>query len=83
MFRIDVFQHEWLIVAVVAVIVVWGVLQFGVIRDAPREMDFGTFRDVPGESPYSTAPAPSTDPVPRQMEPLPEARPKPSEEGSP
>jgi hypothetical protein len=45
------------------------------IRDRPRSWDFGARPDVPGQSIYSTRVPSLGQPVPRQLEPLPEAEP--------
>lgn len=61
-----------------ALIVAWGVLNWLLIPDRPREWSFGALPDVPSESIYSSAqPGASADAnPPPQMPPLPEARPR-------
>ena len=67
---------SWLLVAALtAAVLSWGMGLHALVRDAPREWDFGALPDVPGQSVYSTATPPQTTPAPRQMAPLPEARP--------
>ncbi|MBE3070153.1 MAG: hypothetical protein IMZ66_07935 [Planctomycetes bacterium] len=64
-----------IIIAFAAAIVVWGLLNYVLIPDAPRRWDFGQLPDTPGESVYSAAPPPPAGPPP-QIPTLPEAQPK-------
>ncbi len=64
-----------IIVGFSAIIVAWGLAQFRLIPDAPREFDYGALKDVPGQSQYSVEPAPPGTSVPRQLQTLPEAMP--------
>ena len=74
-----------LIVAFCLVILAWGYFNYWLIPDAPREYDLGALPDAPGESIYSskatptvftpTGFAPHELAAPRQVPPLPEARP--------
>ena len=75
-------EHElgpfWSWVAVILLcvaIVVWGTLNWMLIRDAPRQWDTGALRDVPGQSVYSTASPGRAAAVPGQIAPLPEGKP--------
>jgi hypothetical protein len=67
---------SWMIVIVFsAAIVVFGLLVYAIVEDAPRRWDFGALPDTPAESVYSTyAPPPGAAPS-RQIAPLPEAEP--------
>jgi len=66
----------WLIVLLVAAaIVVWGLLNFVLVRDAPRTWHFGTLPSAPSESVYSTHALPESASPPPQISPLPEAQP--------
>ena len=68
----------WLILlAMCAALVGWGILNYALVRDRPREWDFGVLRDAPGQSVYSTQPTPAAaKSPPRQILPLPEAKPR-------
>ena len=70
----------WLIaLALCAALVGWGLLNYALVRDRPREWDFGVLRDAPGQSIYSTQRTPTGGAPPRQIPPLPEAKPRPAE----
>jgi hypothetical protein len=67
----------WLILlAMCAALVGWGILNYALVRDRPREWDFGVLKDTPGQSIYSTQPTPAVAAPPRQIPPLPEAKPR-------
>jgi hypothetical protein len=83
------FQHEehraisgfwsWLILILACVVIVmWGLLNYLLIPDAPRRWNMNALRDVPSESIYSTAEPVSGAAVPTQLAPLPEAKPLPT-----
>jgi len=56
-------------------LLVWGLLNYVLIRDEPRRFDLNTLPDVPGESVYSSEGTPTDENVPRQTPALPEAVP--------
>lgn len=67
----------WVVIlALCAVLLAWGLLNYVLIRDEPRRFDLNTLPDVPGQSIYSSEPAPKQPVVPSQVAPLPEAVPK-------
>ena len=65
-----------LVLALSAGIIVWGLANFLLVRDAPRRWDYGALPDAPGQSIYSSEAAPPGALVPRQVPALPEAVPK-------
>jgi hypothetical protein len=68
----------WLIVILVAAIVaVWGLVNFVLVRDVPRSWHFGSLPSAPSESVYSTHSPPESASPPAQISPLPEAQPSP------
>ena len=69
-------RRHWIIILVASALIVgWGLLIHALVKDAPRQWDFGTLPDVPAQSIYSSAPTPQSATPPRQISPLPEARP--------
>jgi len=74
---------SWLIVIGLSILLVaTGIVVHRVIRDAPRHWDYGAMETIPGASVYSSVlPEPVTvgpaeiDKIPRQIQPLPDARP--------
>jgi hypothetical protein len=64
-----------IIVAFSAGLIVWGLVQFWLVPDAPREFDYGALKDVPGQSQYGIEESPAGTNVPKQIPPLPEAVP--------
>jgi hypothetical protein len=74
----------WAIVILVAALVaLWGLLNFAVVKDLPRTWHFGVLPDAPSESVYSTEEAPQSLTPPRQTPMLPEAQPKKPAGGAP
>ena len=68
---------SWLLIlGMCAAIVAWGVFNWMIVPDGPRHWDYGVLPDAPGESIYSTQPPPTAPAPPRQLAPLPEARPR-------
>ena len=68
---------SWILVlAMCALILAWGILQYFFVRDPPsRQWDFGSLPETPAESIYSSRPSPpAAANVPRQIPSLPEAR---------
>ncbi len=62
-----------ILILLAAAIVGWGLANYFLVPDVPRQWDFGALRDVPAQSIYSTS-RPAAPPVaPRQMPALPEA----------
>lgn len=74
----------WVIVlGLSAVVLGLGMFLHGMISDPPRQWDFGALPDTPAESVYSTLEPPvrelapfENDVVPRQLPPLPWAKPQ-------
>ncbi len=77
-------RGSWaLLVLFCAAIVTWGLLNFALVRDAPRHWDTRALPDVPGESVYSTSQPSAGEPAPLQVQPLPEAKPATKPGGRP
>ena len=75
---------SWIVVLLVAALVVaWGLVAFTLVRDVPRTWHHGALPDTPSESIYSTNPTPDAANPPRQILPLPEAKPKKDAGGGP
>ena len=70
-----------LVVICCAFILAWGGMNYALVKDGPREWNFGTLPDAPSQSVYSTEQAPEKAIAPRQVEPLPEAKPRKSAPG--
>jgi hypothetical protein len=68
-------RHWVLILVASALIVGWGLLIHALVKDGPRQWDFDALPDVPAQSIYSSAPTPEAEAPPRQIAPLPEAKP--------
>jgi hypothetical protein len=66
----------FLVVALAGLIIAWGLFCFVLIKDGPRRWNFGALPDTPGQSIYSSKQAPEEAAPPRQVAPLPEARPR-------
>jgi hypothetical protein len=64
-----------LVVLLCAVILAWGLTIHALVKDGPREWNFGTLPDAPSQSIYSTEETPEKAIPPRQVAPLPEAKP--------
>ena len=76
--------RDWAIVILVAALVaLWGLLNFALVKDLPRTWQFGVLPDAPSESVYSTEEAPQSTTPPRQTPMLPEAQPKKPAGGAP
>ena len=68
-------RWAWLIIIVLcAAIVGWGLVNYKLISDAPRQWDFGLLPQVPGQSIYSSS-QPAEDQSRRQIENGPFTRP--------
>jgi len=67
--------HWVIVLAASALVVGWGLLIYGLVKDRDRAWDFGALPDTPAESIYSTQPVPQPEAPPRQIAPLPEAKP--------
>ena len=68
---------SWAILVIFcALIVAWGLLNWALIKDGPRDWDFGALPDAPSASIYSTGQTPEKATPPQQIAPLPEARPR-------
>ena len=65
----------FLVLALAGLIVAWGAFCFVLVRDGPREWNFGALTDTPSQSIYSSEQAPESASPPRQVAPLPEAKP--------
>jgi hypothetical protein len=66
----------WAVIALLcAAIVAWGLANYLLIGDSPRQWDFQDRPDAPGSSIYSARPTPLGASPPPQIAPLPEARP--------
>jgi hypothetical protein len=75
---------SWVIVlAICAALVGWGLVNYCLVQDRPRQWDFGALPDTPSESPYSTSEPVTTPETPRQIAPLPEVRPMERERANP
>jgi len=67
---------SWFLVAALSgLIVAWGVFCYVFVKDGPRRWSFGALPDTPSQSIYSSEQAPERASPPRQVAPLPEARP--------
>lgn len=67
---------SWAIVILFSLVILgWGLANFLLIRDRPREWDFGALRDAPGQSIYSVGETPKTTNAAPQIPALPEAVP--------
>jgi hypothetical protein len=75
---------SWAIVILFSLVILgWGLANFLLIRERPREWDFGALRDVPGQSIYSVDKTPTTTNAALQIPALPEAIPwKPGVSGT-
>jgi hypothetical protein len=79
-------RRHWVVILLASALIVgWGLLIYTLVKDAPRQWDFGALPDVPAQSIYSSAPTPQPETPPRQIAPLPEAKPwkRPSTEEKP
>jgi hypothetical protein len=73
-----------LLLCLCAALVGWGMAQFWLVKDSPRAWNHGALPEAPGESAYSSSTTrPASAPAPRQLAPLPEARPAKPLEGRP
>ncbi len=64
----------WVILIVVCLAILgWGLLNYALVPDAPRQWNSGALEDVPAGSVYSNAAVPATQPAPAQVQRLPEA----------
>ena len=64
----------WLIViGLCALLILWGLANYRLVKDRPRAWDFGVLPDTPGQSAYSIATPPPNTGAQRQIAPLPEA----------
>ena len=66
------------VVALCALLVGWGLVNYALVREVPRQWDFGVQPDTPGQSASSTAQPPSPTSVPAQILRLPEAATQPA-----
>jgi hypothetical protein len=71
--RIGPVQGWALLVVFCAAIIGWGVFNWAMIPDRPRDWHYGPSSDAPGASVYSSVAAPDSAHPPRQFAPLPEA----------
>ncbi len=55
-------------------VIAWGLLNYVLVQDAPRQWEFGQLPQTPGESEYSSNQAPQPASAPAQLIPLPEIR---------
>jgi hypothetical protein len=69
------FWNWLLIVWLCIVIILWGLFTYWAIPDTPRKWDMGALPDAPSQSVYSSAANPAPAEAPRQIAPLPEAKP--------
>jgi len=70
-----------LVLLLCAFILVWGFAIHALVKDRPRDWNYGTLPDAPSQSIYSTEQAPEKTVPPRQVAPLPEAKPVKSASG--
>lgn len=69
--------------ALCAFILGWGAMVYFTVGDAPRQWDFGQMPDTPGQSIYSSEPTPEEiENAPAQIQTLPEAQPRTTQEGT-
>ena len=75
-------EHEigsmwsWVLVMILcALILAWGFTIHALVKDRPRDWSYGTLPDAPSQSIYSTEASPEEAVAPRQVTPLPEAKP--------
>jgi len=59
-----------------ASILTWGFAIYALVKDGPREWNYGTLPDAPSQSIYSTEEESERANPPRQVAPLPEAKPR-------
>ena len=71
--RIGPVKGWLLLVLFCAAIIAWGLFNWAMIPDYPRDWHYGPPSDAPGASIYSSVPTPDSDNPPRQFAPLPEA----------
>ncbi len=67
---------SWILMMLLcAFILTWGFAIYALVKDGPREWNYGTLPDAPSQSIYSTEEKSEKANPPRQVAPLPEARP--------
>ena len=72
-----------IIVAQCLALIGWGLANYALVKDAPRQWDYGALPQTPASSVYTTTQPPAAVPPQRQMAPLPGAKPLPVPEGKP
>ena len=70
-----------ILLGVCVALILWGLLNYTVIKDRVRTWDFGALPDLPSQSVYSSATPPKGRHPPRQIAPLPEAQPATTRSG--
>ena len=71
------------IVALCLALIGWGLANYALVKDAPRQWDYGALPQTPASSIYSTTEPPAKAPPRRQIAPLPDAKPLPKQEVKP
>jgi hypothetical protein len=72
-----------IIVALCLALIGWGLANYALVKDAPRQWDYGALPQTPASSIYSTTEPPAKAPPQRQIAPLPDAQPLPKQEVKP
>jgi len=71
----------WVIIVVICLALIgWGLANYALVRNAPRQWDYGALPEPPAGSVYTTSQPPAGTPPQRQIAPLPNARPLPAGE---
>jgi hypothetical protein len=66
--------RAWIFVVVLSALLVgWGLFNYKMIQERPREFDFGVLPDTPAQSEYSTGRPPAQEVAPEQIPTLPGA----------
>lgn len=66
----------WIIIALLCLALIgWGLVNYGLVRDRPRQWDYGTLPEAPASSVFTEVEPAQQGAAPRQIEPLPGARP--------
>jgi hypothetical protein len=67
---------SWFLVAALSgLILAWGLFCFLLVKEGPRRWNFDALPDTPSQSIYSSQQTPEEAAPPRQVAPLPEAKP--------
>ena len=66
-----------LVVALCLALIGWGLVNYALVKDAPRQWNYGALPEPPASSVYTTSQPPAKTPPPRQLAPVPSQEAKP------